>query len=178
MLSQTLCYWDKQQSADSNIFQFHLIHWNARKINLPSDSFLVSKLIFQHNDRGPTKFYAGPEQLLVCVVINNSRYPAVKNNNTASHAFGKYWTQARGLLNYRLKYCWPKAFYCISQQNDFEQEKCEENWGGSNMGAKQKSGGSMTHPGPPLESPLGDSCRRTTMQMMLIVDWRIHASAF
>jgi len=24
MLSQTLCYWDKQQSADSNIIQLHL----------------------------------------------------------------------------------------------------------------------------------------------------------
>jgi len=31
------------------------------------------KLIFQHHDRGPAKFHAGPEQLLVCVVINNSR---------------------------------------------------------------------------------------------------------
>jgi len=24
MLSQTFCYWDKQQSADSNIIQLHL----------------------------------------------------------------------------------------------------------------------------------------------------------
>jgi len=91
MLSKTFCYWDKQQSGDSNIFQLHLIHWNARKINLPSDCFLVSKLIFQHHNRGLTKFHAGPEQLLMSVVINNSDYPAVKNNNITYHAFGKYW---------------------------------------------------------------------------------------
>jgi len=38
----------------------------------------------------------------VCFVINNSSFPIVKNNNTAYHEFGKYWMQARGLLNYRL----------------------------------------------------------------------------
>jgi len=39
-----------------------------------------------------TKFHAGSEQLIVLmfVVINNSSYPIVKNNNTANHAFGKY----------------------------------------------------------------------------------------
>jgi len=50
---------------------------------------------------------------LMCVVINNSSYPTVKNNNTAYHTFGKYWMQARRFLNYRLKYCWPKVIYCI-----------------------------------------------------------------
>jgi len=51
--------------------------------------------------------------VLVCVVVNNSSCPTVKNNNTAYHAFGKYWIQARGFLNYLLKYCWPKVIYCI-----------------------------------------------------------------
>jgi len=30
--------------------------------------------------------------------------------------------QARGLLNDRLKYCWPKVIYCICQPNELEQE--------------------------------------------------------
>jgi len=77
------------------------------------DCFLVSKWIFQHYDRGLTKFHAGCDQPLVCVVINNSSYPTVKNNNRAFHAFRKYWMQARGFLNYRLKYCWRKVIYCI-----------------------------------------------------------------
>jgi len=78
------------------------------------DCFLVSKWIFQQNDHClTTKFHAGCEQALVCVVINNSSYPVVKKNNTASHAFGKYWMQARGFLHYRLKCCWQKVIYCI-----------------------------------------------------------------
>jgi len=36
------------------------------------------------------KFHKGHKQPLVCVVISNSHYPAVKNNNPAYHAFGKY----------------------------------------------------------------------------------------
>ena len=94
MLSQILCYWDKQQSAESNIFQFHLtVKCTKDQSSDFCDCFLVLKLILQHHDRGPTKFHAGPEQLLVCVVMNNSIYPAVKTNNTAYHAFGKYWMQ-------------------------------------------------------------------------------------
>jgi len=73
MLSQTFCYWDKQQSADSNIFQFHLtLKCTKDQSSHFSDCFLVSKWIFQNYDRGLTEFHAGPEQLLVCVVINNS----------------------------------------------------------------------------------------------------------
>jgi len=30
--------------------------------------------------------------------------------------------QAGGLLNYRLKYCWPKVIYCICQLNALEGE--------------------------------------------------------
>jgi len=59
-----------------------------------------------------TKFHAGSEQPLVCVVMNNT-LPNVKSNNTAYHAFGKCWMQAGGFLNYRSKYCWPKVIYCI-----------------------------------------------------------------
>jgi len=57
--------------------------------------------------------------------------------------------QARGLLNYRLKYCWPKVIYCICQPNELEQE-IKKKTGGAKQGAKQKSGGPMAHPGPPL----------------------------
>jgi len=30
--------------------------------------------------------------------------------------------QARGFLNDRLKYCWPKVIYCICQGNDLRQK--------------------------------------------------------
>jgi len=30
--------------------------------------------------------------------------------------------QARGLLNYRLKYCWPEVIYCICQPNELERD--------------------------------------------------------
>jgi len=53
--------------------------------------FRASNWIFPHHDRGLTKFHAGSEQPLVCVVINNSHHPAVKNNHPSHHAFGKYW---------------------------------------------------------------------------------------
>jgi len=113
MLSQTFRYWNKQQSVDSNIIQFHFIlKCTKDQSSHFRDSFLVSKWIFHHHDRGLTKFHAGSEQSLVCVVTINFDYPTVKNNDTAYHAFGKYWMQARGFLNYRLKYCWPKVIYC------------------------------------------------------------------
>jgi len=54
--------------------------------------------MFQHHDCGLTKFPAGSEQLLVCVVIKNWSCPTIRNNNTAYRAFGKYWMQARGSL--------------------------------------------------------------------------------
>jgi len=70
MVSQSFCYWDKQQSADRNMYQFHL----TLKCTKDQSShffccFLVSKWIFQNYDRGLTKFYTGSEQLLLCVVI-------------------------------------------------------------------------------------------------------------
>jgi len=148
MVSQTFCYWDKQQSADSNIFQFHLtLKCTKDQSSHFCDCFLVSKWIFQHHDRSSTRFHAESEQLLVCVVINNSSYPVVKNNNTAYYAFGKYWMQTRGFLNYRLKYCWLKVFYCICQPNELEREIMKKNWGGQ-TGGQAKIWGDMAHPGP------------------------------
>jgi len=41
----------------------------------------ASKWMFHYHDRALTKFHAGSEQPLVCVVISNSHYPADKNNN-------------------------------------------------------------------------------------------------
>ena len=112
MLFQTFCYWDKQKH--SNIIQFHLTPKCTKDQSSHfCDCFLVSKWVFQHYDHCLTNFHAGSEQLLVCVVISNSSYPTVKNNSTAYHAFGKHWMQARGFLNYRLKYCWPKVIYCM-----------------------------------------------------------------
>ena len=137
MLSEIFCHWDKQQSADNNVIQFHLILKSTKD---PSshfcDCFLVSKWIFQHHDRALTKFHAGSEQPLVCVVISNSSYPTVKNNNIAYHAFGKYWMQARGFLNYPRKYWWPKVTYFLCQPNELQQE-IEKKTGGStkNLGA-------------------------------------------
>jgi len=121
MLFPTFCYWDKQQSADSNITQFHLT-LKCMKDQSSHFCFSVSKWIFQHHDRGLTKFHAGSEQPLVCVVINNSHYPTVKNNSTPYHAFGKYWMKVRGFLHYRLKYCWPKFIFYIWQPNELKRE--------------------------------------------------------
>ena len=64
-----------------------------------------------------TKFHQGSKQPLMCVVTNNSHYPAVKANNPDYHAFGKYWMQARRLLNYRLKFCWLKVICCTVYVN-------------------------------------------------------------
>ena len=52
---------------------------------------LVSKWIFKHHDGNLTIFHAESEQLLVCVVKNNSTYLTVKNNSTIYHAFRTYW---------------------------------------------------------------------------------------
>jgi len=146
MLSQTFCYWDKQQSADSNIIQYPSHTEMHQRSLFP---FLWLFFSFEMNFSTPRlrsgyKFYAGSEQPLVCVVINNSSYPTVKNNNTAYHAFRKYWMQATGLLNYRLKYCWPKVIYCICQPNELEREITQK------TGAEQANiWGDMAHPGPP-----------------------------
>jgi len=114
MLLQTFCYWDKQQSADINIIQLHLtLKCTKDQSSHFCNCFLVSKWVFKHYDHCLTNFHARSEQLLVCVVINNSSHLTVKNNSTAYHAFGKNWMQARGFLNYRLKYCWPKVIYCM-----------------------------------------------------------------
>jgi len=82
MLSQISCYWDKQKSADSKVIHFHLtLKFTAHQSYHFCDCFLASNVIFHHHDRGLTKFHAGFEQPLVCVLINDSQHPAVKKNN-------------------------------------------------------------------------------------------------
>jgi len=95
-----------------------------------------------------TTFHAGSEHLLVCVVINNSSYPTVKNNNAAYLAFGKYLVQARGFLNYRLKYCWPKVMYCICQPNKLKREIKKKTGEASRQPSKNL--GRHGPPSPPL----------------------------
>ena len=152
MLSQTFFYWDKQQSADSDIIQLHLtLKCTKDQSSHFCNCFLVSKWVFKHYDHCLTNFHARSEQLLVCVVINNSSHLTVKNNSTAYHAFGKNWMQARGFPNYRLKYCWPKVFYCKCQPNDLEREIMKKSggfWKKIKQGAKQKSGVAIDHRAP------------------------------
>ena len=125
--------------------------------------FLSFEMSFQHHDRDLTKFHAGSEQPLVFVVIINFIYPTVKNNNTAYHAFGKYWMQARGFLNHRLKYCLPTVIYCslhVCQinctclPNELKRDIKKKTGGGASRGPSKNKGGTMAHPVPPLESPL------------------------
>ena len=52
MLSQTFCYWDKQQSADSNIIQFYL----TLKCTIDQSFYFYHRLLasnwaFYHHDR-------------------------------------------------------------------------------------------------------------------------------
>jgi len=49
MLSQTLCYWDKQESADSNVIQFHL----TLKRTIDHPSILGLFLSFEMNFSTP-----------------------------------------------------------------------------------------------------------------------------
>jgi len=59
--------------------------------------------------------------------------------------------QARGFLNYRLKYCWPKVINCslCVNQTNFKWEIKKKTVGTSREPSKNLGGG-MTHPGPPL----------------------------
>ena len=118
------------------------------------DCFLVSKWIFQHHERCLTKFHAGSEQLLVCVVINNSSLPTVKNNNIAYHVFGEYWMQARAFLDNRSKYCWPEVICRVCQPNelkwDIKKKLGRQRW-------SQPKNLEVAHPGLTLESPLSSS---------------------
>jgi len=82
-------------------------------------------------------------------------YPAIKNNNPAYHAFGKYWMQAWWLLNYCLKYCWLKVICCICEPNELARE-IKHITGGPNW-EQPKIWEGHGPPRPPLESPL-DAC--------------------
>jgi len=60
--------------------------------------------------------------------------------------------QARGYLDNRLKYCWPKViycivFYCICQPVELKRE-IKKKTGGAN-GRPSKNLGVMAHLGPP-----------------------------
>jgi len=89
MLSQAFCFWDKQQSADSNTIQFRLLLKCMK--DQPSyfcDCCLASNLIFHHHDSGLPKFHAGSVQPLVCVVTtlvtrpsNTTAQPIVRLGN-------------------------------------------------------------------------------------------------
>jgi len=142
-----------QQSAESNIIQFHL----TRKCTVDQsshfcDCFLAANWIFHHNHHSLTKFHAGVITGTVCVVKNNSHLRGrEKKYNTTYRAFGKYWKQARGLLNYRLN-CWLKVICCTCQPNRLEA-KTKHKTGGQ-TGASQQCGGALGHLGHPLESPL------------------------
>jgi len=56
--------------------------------------------------------------------------------------------QARGFLNYRLKYCWLKVICCrpTCQPNELEWET-KKKTGGVKQETKEISGGDMAHPG-------------------------------
>jgi len=87
LLSQTFCYWDKQQSPDSNIIQLHLtLKCTEDQSSHFCDCFLVLKWVFQHYDRGLTKFYAGSEQPLVCVVV-----VSLPNRQKQQHSLSCIW---------------------------------------------------------------------------------------
>jgi len=60
--------------------------------------------------------------------------------------------QARGFLNYRLEYCWPKVIYCICQPNELERENVKKTGGPSSE--PRKNLGAMANRGLSLESPL------------------------
>jgi len=60
--------------------------------------------------------------------------------------------QARGFLNDRLKYCWPKVIYCTCQPNELEREIKKKL--GEQTGGQAKICGNLGPPRPPLGSPI------------------------
>jgi len=100
MLSQTFFYWDKQQSADSIIIQFHLtLKCTKRSTFQLLRLFLSFEMNVQYHDRGLNKFHSGSEQPLVCLVINNFSHPTVKNGNTAMIHLGNIECWLEGFSN-------------------------------------------------------------------------------
>jgi len=47
--------------------------------------------------------------------------------------------RAKGLLNYRLRFCWLKVICCLCQSNENEHE-IEHRTGGPKLGTSQKPG--------------------------------------
>jgi len=108
MLSQTFCYWEKQQSADSNIIQLHLTLKCTKDQSLWL--FLSFEMSFSTLRPLSGKFHAGSEQPQVCVVINNSSYPTVKTTTQLIMHLGNIECRLEG---FGLKDCWAKVIYCI-----------------------------------------------------------------
>ena len=75
--------------------------------------------------------------------------------------------QARGFLIDRLKYSWPKCIYCVCQPNELKREIKKK------TGAKQKSGGGMARPVPPLRIPLVQ-IKVTTTNHEFGPDYKLH----
>jgi len=151
MLSQTFCYWDKQQSADSNIIQFYL----ALKCTIDQSSHLHDRLLalnwtFHHHDRSLTKFYAGSESSLVCVVINIPHHPAVKTNNSSLSCIWQILNAGkRASIKILLEVICCSLYVNQTTLNVKSRTKL-----GGQAGGQPKIWGDMAHPGSPLESPL------------------------
>jgi len=111
MVSQTFCYWDKQQSADSNIIQIHLTLKCRKDQSFHfCDCFLVSKWVFQHHDHCLTSgvastniFWGGAK----CKILDEWHYffgktPLKSQNN---YIFQKFWGSMAPLAPSRLRLC-------------------------------------------------------------------------
>ena len=66
--------------------------------------------------------------------------------------------QARGLLNYFFKYCWPKVIYCICQPNELENE-LKKKLGGTSRAPSKNLGGAWATQAP---LRIATACRAAT----------------
>jgi len=60
--------------------------------------------------------------------------------------------QPKGLLNYRLKFCWLKGICCICHSNEFERE-IKHKTGGSSRGPAKNLEGAWPEPYQPHSIP-------------------------
>jgi len=122
------------------------------------DCFIASNRIFHHHDRGLTKFHAGSEQPLVCVVINNTHYPVVKSNHTT--VIMHLGNIERSLESFLLSF---EILQAESSAADVNQTnfnvKLSTNWEAA------KNLGAFGLPRPPFESPLKLMCEFTERRL-------------
>ena len=148
MLSQTFCYWGKQQSADNNIIQLHLtLKCTKDKSYHFCDCFLVSKWIFQHHESGLAKFHAGSEQTLVYVVINNSSYRLLKRTTLFVMHLGNIECRLEGIKIIVQNIAGRKSSTVYVNQMNLNS-KLKKSWEDQTE-AKQKSGGPWLTQAPP-----------------------------